>query len=174
VLWLERPPIWRWAAAVLLVAVAAWSEFAPPPSVTMTFLSADVPAGTPLTADLVERRLIPAPGFATIDPSGIAAVDLMAGDPLVASMVATVDIPHGWVHIAASLPDHAVPGTRAKGVILDQGEEPSQFPALVVAAGPDDPFGEGDGTIAVPPEWLGPAAAAAAAGRLVVGVEAGS
>jgi len=174
VLWLERPPILRWAGALLLVIVAAWAEFAPTPATTMAFLSADVTAGTPITEDLIERRPVTSPGFATVEPEGVAAADLDAGDPLVASMIAATTIPDGWLLMAATLPHHARPGTPATGVILPEGGagEPTQFPALVIESGSADPFGEATGTLAVPAEWLGRAAAAVGAGRLMVGVEA--
>lgn len=173
-LWLERPPILRWAGALLLVLVAAWSEFAPPPATTMAFLSTDVTAGTLLTDDLIERRRVTSPGFTTVDPQGVAVTDLKAGDPLVASMIAKTTIPDGWLLIAAPLPHHARPGMPATGVILPEDDvgEPAQFPAFVVESSSTDPFGEATGTLAVPEQWLGRAAAAAGSGRLVVGVEA--
>lgn len=173
-LWLERPPILRWAGALLLVLVAGWSEFAPPPATTMAFLATDVAAGTRITEDLIERRRVTAPGFITVEPGGVAVTDLRAGDPLVASMIAATTIPDGWLLIAAPLPHHARPGTPATGVILPEGDaaEPAQFPALVVESGSTEPFGEATGTLAVPEQWLGRAAAAAASGRLMVGVEA--
>jgi hypothetical protein len=89
-------------------------------------------------------------------------------------MIAATTIPDGWLLMAATLPHHARPGTPATGVILPEGGagEPTQFPALVVESGSADPFGEATGTLAVPAEWLGRAAAAVGAGRLMVGVEA--
>ena len=172
-LWLQRPPYLRWAAAAALVALALWSEFAPPTAATLTFLAVDVAAGTPLTEDLVERRQVPTPGFATAEPTGVAVIDLAAGEPLVASMISETVIPDGWLLISAPMPGHAAPGLRATGVILPSGEDgaPITFPALVVDVGAGDAFADDSGTLAVPPEWLGPAATAAGSGRLVVGVE---
>src|SRR5690606_21475353 len=173
VLWLERPPVLRWAAAALLVLAAAWSEFAPQPTVPAVFLATDVEIGTPLDESHVTRRRVPAGVVDTIEPSGVAAVDLHAGEPLVYSMVATAPIPSGWLLIEAPVPGHAPPGAEATGVILGgEGATPVEFPALVIDAAGDDPFGGSLGTLAVPPEWIGAAAAASASGRLVIGVQA--
>jgi hypothetical protein len=173
VLWLARPPYLRWAVAVLLVMLAAWSEFSPPPTTTLTFLAVDVAAGTPLDESLVVRRRIPATDINTVDPVGVAAVDLKAGDPLLDHMVTEVVVPAGWNVIEAPVPDHAVPGAPATGVILADGSAPIEFPALVVGSSGSDPFDGTDGSLAVSPEWTAAAAAAAAEGRLVIGVRSG-
>lgn len=170
-LWLERPPILRWTAASLLVMAAAWSELAPPPTAESVFMAEDVAAGTPLEERHVERRPVPTGLFPTVEPHGLAATHLQAGDPLVGSMITEVAVPTGWVTLEASVPSHASPGARATAVVVDGGTAPIEFPALVVGQGASDPFGEGGGTIAVPGEWVGPAAAAAAESRLVIGVE---
>lgn len=169
-LWLARPPYLRWAVAVLLVVLAGWSEFSPPPSTTLTFLAVDVAAGTPLDESLVVRRRIPATDISTVDPVGVAAVDLEAGDPLLDTMVTEVAVPKGWNVIEAPIPDHAVPGAAATAVILTEGSVPIEFPALVVTSSGVDPFDEAGGSLAVSPEWTAAAAAAAAEGRLVIGV----
>lgn len=169
-LWLERPPILRWLAATALVAVTAWVELAPPPGVPHYFLTNDVAAGTRLTASMVEVRHVAAPGFETVSATGMAIVDLRAGDPLTPAVISEVVVPPDWALIAAPLPDHAVPGASATGLILDPEGTPLEFPALVVTAGGDDPFGPGGGTLAVPPAWLSRAAAAVAEDRLVVGI----
>lgn len=175
VLWLERPPLLRWVAAVCLVAASAWFELGPPPSTEMTFLAVDIGAGTILTEDLVERRSVTDPGFATVEPEGFAVTDLAAGEPLVASMIAHATVPDGWLVISVAVPDHARPGKPATAVILPGGPEdvPVQFPAVVVEAGSADPFGTETGALAVPPQWLGQAAAAAGQGRLMIGVGSG-
>lgn len=169
-LWLERPPILRWLAATALVVVTAWVELAPPAGVPHYFLAHDVAAGTPLNASMVEVKYVPAPPFETVPAGGMAIVDLRKGDPLTPSVISEVVVPPDWVLIAAPLPDHAVAGAAATGLILDPDATPLQFPAVVVAAGGDDPFGPGGGTLAVPPDWLSRAAAAVAEDRLVVGI----
>lgn len=172
-LWLERPPLLRWLAASLLVAVAAWSELAPPPTTESTFLAEDVAAGTPLEDHHIERRPVPVGVVSTVEPGGVAATDLRAGDPLVESMVTEVAVPPGWVVIEAAVPSHAPPGAPATAIILGEGSAPIEFSAVVVGEGTTDPFGDASGTLAVPRQWVGPAAAAAAENRLVIGVEAG-
>lgn len=172
VLWLDRPPIVRWVAAASLVAVAAWSELAPPPTVSLAFLVADVAAGTPLGPEHVEYRTVPDGSIETVEPSGVATTDLWTGDPLVASMVTEPVIPPDWLVIEAPIPSHAPPGASATAIILGDGSAPVEFEATVVHRGSDDPFGTGIGALAVPAEWVGQAAAATAEGRLVIGVEA--
>ncbi|HEX2153106.1 MAG TPA: SAF domain-containing protein [Acidimicrobiia bacterium] len=170
-LWLERPPIIRWVAAGCLVAVAAWSELAPPPTTSMAFLVSDVAAGTRLGPEHVEYRTVPAAPIQTIEPRGVAAADLKEGDPLVASMVTEPVIPSGWLLIEAPVPAHVGPGSAATGIILGESSAPVEFDARVLEAGGEDAFGSQVGVVAVPPEWVGAAAAAAAENRLVIGVE---
>lgn len=170
VLWLDRPPLIRWTAAALLVAVAAWGEFSPAPTEDHAFLSVDVPAGSVLTADHVEYRRLPLGTVSTVDPNGVAATDLRAGDPLVASMITDFAVPPGWVVIDAPVPSHAAPGMDATVVIVDEGTPPIEFGAVVAHRADPDPFGSGGGALALPPEWTATAAAAVASGNLIVGI----
>lgn len=174
-LWFERPPLSRWLAGAILVTVAAWSEFAPPPTAAVPFLAVDVPAGTHIQEQHLTYREVPAGTFpvAGLDEM-VAATDLSAGDPLVPSLVTEVDIPDGWLLIEAPVPDHAPPGTVAVAIVLGEGGLPREIPARVVARGATDAFGDSQGTIAVPAAAVAEAAAAAADGRLVVGVGADS
>lgn len=173
-LWLSRPPILRWCAALCLVVAAAWSEFSPPATVEVPFLTVDLPAGSPITADALTLRPMPAPGLPPPPSGGVAAIDLRAGDPLVASMVATVAIPSGWFVIPAEVPPDAPPGATAIGVVLPDlpGLAPVSLEAIVVTGAPDDPFGPGSGSVAVPPASVALAAAASSSGRLVIGFQA--
>lgn len=170
-LWLARPPLLRWLAAAVLVLIAAWTELAPPPASEQFFLTEDVPAGTPLEPHHVERRTVANGVIDTVEPSGVAATDLRAGDPLLASMSTDTIVPEGWVIIEAAVPAHASPGAGATAIILGRESAPVQFPAVVVRQGGSDPFEGGQGVIAVPPDWTGPAAGASAEGRLVIGVQ---
>lgn len=173
-LWLARPPYLRWAAAALLVALAAWSELSPPPTTTLTFLATDVAAGTEIEESHILRRRVPTSDIATVEPNGVAALDLKAGDPLLATMITDVAVPPGWNVIQAPVPDGAGPGAVATGVILTDGSAPIEFPALVVSSSGSDPFGAATGRLAVSPEWTAAAAAAAAEARLVIGVRTGA
>lgn len=170
-LWLDRPPLLRWAGAAVLVLAAAWSELAPPPTTTARFLAEDVAVGTPLEDHHVERRSVPAGVVSTVEPRGFAATHLRAGDPLVESMVVEAVVPSGWVVIEAPVPPHAAPGRAATAVVVEAGTAPIEIPAQVVGRASADSFGSASGTIAVPEEWIGPAAAASAEGRLVIGVD---
>lgn len=173
-LWLERPPFLRWLAATLVAAVAVALELSPPPTEEAAFLAVDVPAGTALDETMVTYRRLPVGALATVAPTGFAAVDLAAGDPLIASVVTDVSVPGQWVVLEAPLPAHARPGDRAIGVVVGPGAPPLEFPALVVAPAVADAFGAGLGTIAVPADWLSVSAGAVADGRLVIGVESAS
>ncbi|MGA7270051.1 MAG: SAF domain-containing protein [Acidimicrobiia bacterium] len=171
-LWLQPPPLLRWLAAGLLIAAAAWSEFAPESGVEITVVSRDVAAGAALGPEMVETLRMPDPGFETAAPHGVAMIDLRAGDPLLPTMVSEVSIPAGWVIIDAHLPERARPGQAAVAVVTTAGDgvQPVEFPAMVVEAGTSDAFGTETGAIAVPPEWVALAGQAVAEGRLVVGV----
>lgn len=158
-------------AASLLVAAAAWSELAPPATSAETFLTEDVAAGTRLEPGHVEVRRVPSGTLRTVEPAGVAVTDLRAGDPLVESMISEVVPPPGWVVIEAPVPSHARPGAQATAIVLEDGAAPIEFPARVMHRAEQDPLGGGSGTLAVPADWLGSAAAASAEGRLVIGVE---
>lgn len=174
-LWFERPPLSRWLAGALLVAVAAWSELAPPSTAAVPYLAVDVPAGTRIESEHLTYREVPSGVVPEVEPEGgVAATDLRAGDPLVPSMLSEVSVPDGWLLIEAPVPDHAPPGTSAVAVVLGEDSPPREIPARVVDRGEADAFGDSRGTIAVPAEAVGEAAAAVADGRLVVGVGAGS
>ncbi|CAN5768061.1 hypothetical protein BH23ACT5_BH23ACT5_02460 [soil metagenome] len=171
-LWLSRPPLVRWAAALCLVVVAVWVEFAPNPSVEVPFLTADVRAGEPITPDVVEWRPVADPGFSPYPGEGFAVVDLRSGDPLLASMVTAISVPPGWLVIDATLPGSPVPGSAATAVVLPAvpGQALLTIPGIVVSGASADPFSGAGGTLAVSPNDVAEAAAAAATGRLVVGV----
>lgn len=169
-LWLERPPVLRWLAAAVLVSIALWSELSPPPTTVISVLVEDVPVGTQLQAHHVEKRRVPAGAVETVEPEGFAATDLAAGDPLVSSMITDVSVPEGWIVVEAPIPGGAGPGSAATGVILELDKPPLEFPAMVVTGAESDPLDDRSGTLAVPPEWVAPAAAASARGELVVGV----
>ncbi len=171
-LWLTRPPLLRWEAALCLVCVAAWTEFSPRPTVEIPFLAVDVEAGERLTPDVIQFRTVPDPGFSPHRGDGFAATDLRAGDPLLPSMVATVAIPPGWMIVDAPLPGSPVPGSQAIAVVLSEtpGRPATTFSAVIVSGPGAEPFGAALGTVALPPAYLAEAAAAVASGRLVVAV----
>jgi hypothetical protein len=171
-LWLSRPPLLRWTAALCLVSAAAWVEFAPRPTVDVAFLAVDVGAGEPITPDVVEFRAVPDPGFSHHRGDGFATMNLRAGDPLLPAMVTTVSVPPGWLVIEAPLPGSPIPGSQATAVILPEtpGQAPTTVAAIVLSAPGPDPFGATTGTVAIAPAHIAEAAAASASGRLVIGV----
>lgn len=152
------------------MAIALWMEFTPEPTVELLVLTDDVAAGTPLEPEHVRTTRVQDTGIATVEPEGVAATDLKAGDPLIASVVTQVAIPSGWVVIEAPVPVHAPPGAAATAVVVSSLEAPVTFQAMVTTGAGEDTFGPGTGTIAIPAEWVAVAAAAAARGELVIGV----
>lgn len=172
-LWFDRPPYLRWAAAGLLVAMACWSEFGPTPSTDLWVATDDIPAGTTLDESLFRRAPVvwerPPP---SVEPDGTAVVDIAAGDPLVSSLVGTRMVPDGWLVVAAPLPPGSSPGSEATVVLLPAtpGGEIASVPAVVTATTSSDPFGGDSGTIAVPPSRLPEVVAATTEDRAVVAV----
>lgn len=168
--WLERPPLLRWLAAALFLAVTAWMEFAPGPEVSMVVLAQDVPAGTRLAEEHVDRVGVRASPFETVAPAGVAAVDLQAGDPLVASMITDVSVPRGWAAIEAPVPARASAGSWATVVTIDDSGATDEFTGLVVEGASSDPFGATVGLVAIPPERLAAALVASSQSRLHIGL----
>jgi hypothetical protein len=176
VLWLERPPYLRWLAAAVLVTVAAWVELGPEPTMPVWFATDAIPAGTALTPDRFTRREVAWVGSAPARPEGVASVDIAAGDPLVPSLRAEVVVPAGWMAVAAPLPPDAVTGSDATLVILPgvAGQAAAAVPALVLRPAGDDAFGNGSGTVAVPPDRVTEVLVAAADDRLAAAVVVGA
>lgn len=165
----------RWFLAGLLVVGATWWELAPREGVDVYVPIRDLGAGTRLTPDLFKLSPLSSVSLPAVEPDGIAAIDLGAGEPLTASMVDHSEVPAGWLAIDVALPEHAAGGMEARAAVLAETSDGDTltFGVVVLAAASTDAFGTATGTIAVPPEWFARAAAAAGAGRLVIGVEVG-
>ena len=107
--WLQRPPYLRWAAAaILIVGAAAW-DFRPEPTDLVPFLIGAVPAGDPIEEADLEWREVPAGIVVAPNLSHpVAAVDLRAGDPLLASMLrGRASIPEGWWEVPVTIGPNA-------------------------------------------------------------------
>lgn len=175
--WLERPPYLRWAAAVVLVALAASAELRRAPTVQHPFLRDQAPAGTELTEALVEWRAVPPGLLPAVEVAGAAGRLLQAGEPLLPSSLATgVEAPEGWWALSVALPSGTLPGAAVQLVLLpnDPTQSVRVVPGVVMEAGAGgDAFAVDAqlGTVAVPPEAAAAAAVAAAEGRLTVLVE---
>lgn len=169
--WLPCPPYLRWAAAVVLVLGAfAWDQRAPAAALH-PFAARPLQAGEVLDATAVAWREVPAGLLAAPDLDGAAtAVDLAAGDPLVAAVVRRGPAaPEGWWEVPVAAGGHAAAGDEVLLVVTDP---PLTVRGVVVSAQQGDAYSVGyrPAVVAVPEEAAAAVAAAAAAGTLVAAV----
>jgi hypothetical protein len=171
VYWLPRPPYLRWAAAVLLVLGALAWDLRSPAVELRPFASRPVRAGEALDQSAVAWREVPAGLLAAPDLEGVtAAVDLAAGDPLVAAVLHRgVAVPEGWWELTVAVGPNAAAGDDVMLVILDP---PATIPGLVVSPQQGDAYSLDyrPAVVAVPADSAALVAAAAAAGTLVAAV----
>jgi hypothetical protein len=171
VYWLPRPPYLRWAAAALLVLGALAWDLRSPAVELRPFASRPVRAGEALDASAVAWREVPAGLLSASDPEGaLAAVDLAAGDPLVAAVLGhEAAVPEGWWELAVAVGAHATAGDEVMLVIVDP---PATVSGLVVSPQQGDAYSLDyqPAVVAVPAEAAALVAAAAAAGTLVAAV----
>jgi hypothetical protein len=171
VYWLPRPPYLRWAAAALLILGAFAWDLRSPAVELRPFASRPVRAGEVLDASAVAWRPVPAGLLAAPDLAGAtAAVDLAAGDPLVAAVLRQgAVVPDGWWEVAVEVGAHAAAGDEVMLVVVDP---PATIPGLVVIPQQGDAYSLDyrPAVVAVPADSAALAAAAAAAGSLVVAV----
>ncbi|MDJ0954483.1 MAG: hypothetical protein QNJ81_12465, partial [Acidimicrobiia bacterium] len=149
--WLRQPPYLRWIVAALVLIAGIAFDMRADPTTPYPFATEAIGAGTRVDS-FVEWRPIPTgvlpegsgPG------SGIAAVDIEAGSPLLPGLVSEVSVPEGWWAVPLSLPHRVSPGTAIRvatadgvsegfvaGEVIDNGYEviaPVAFPAAQAAA----------------------------------------
>lgn len=166
--WLQRPPYLRWAAAALLVAGAVAWDLRGTATSPHPFLTATVAAGSPIPADAVEWRSVPA---GLLDPpeldGRVAALDLDAGDPITTSVLTDpATAPEGWWAVPITLGRHARPGDEVMLVTIDP---PLTIPGVVLEAEAGDTYSLDfrPAVVAVPGESAPLVAAAAGEGRIV-------
>ncbi|MDJ0923498.1 MAG: hypothetical protein QNJ77_02960 [Acidimicrobiia bacterium] len=163
--WLRRPPYLRWIGAGLLLAIGVLIEFRPIPVERYPFAAEPLAAGTRID-EAIDWRDVPGglmPAWAGA-VSGIAAIDIETGDPLLPSVVADQATPTGWWSIPVPLVATVAPGTRVR---LVAGYGGAILEGIVVEPGIDDGF-ETVAMVAFPPSDAPLAAAAAANDALVV------
>ncbi len=147
--WVRRPPIGRWLAAVLLIAVGLVSDLRAQPTSEHPFLGTDVAAGDVIT-DLEWRR-VPAGMFPVVDGLGLVArVDLKAGSPLIPEVLGSVAAPAGWWSLVIEVPSFLAPGTRL-ALLHELDGEPVE--GILLATSRDElAYGPSTGLVAVAPE----------------------
>lgn len=167
--WLSRPPYLRWMAAVLVVVAAGAWELRPRPQVSHPFAATDLPAGTVLSADSFERRLVPAGLLPVVEPTGTLLHALEDGEPLLPSHLAGVAIPEGWWAVEVPVPAGATPGMLVKVVVVSSdGRPPLTSDGVVSSVGSTDSLNENLALVAVPADNAEAIASAALVGELAV------
>ncbi|MBM3696769.1 MAG: hypothetical protein FJW79_12720 [Actinobacteria bacterium] len=169
--WLPRPPYLRWAAAALTVLGALAWDLRSPAVELRPFAARALLAGEAVDGSAVTWREVPAGLLPSPDLEGAsAAVDLEAGDPLVAGVLRRgVAAPDGWWQLPVAVGPHAVAGDR---VMLFPPGSPTGVPGLVVSPQRGDAYSLGyrPALVAVPGDAAALVAAAAASGALVAAV----
>ena len=170
VLWLSRPPYLRWFAAVAIILAALAWDLSKRQSESFPFAAAPIPAGTAITDDLIEWRLvaegsIPAPVLSGVTATG----DIDAGDPLTRSVLSqTPQLPDGWWSIPIDIPNGTPVGATIR-VILPDG---SAATGVVTQPASSDGFGvPSPGSVGFPQSIADTVARIASTGQLVLLVE---
>lgn len=168
VLWLDRPPYLRWAAASVIVVVALLLQVASPESAPYPFLNRDVNVGEAIADEDLDWQQIP---VGLLPPSsdvvGPAVHALEEGDPFLRGSVRSgTVIPDGWWAVPAPVPESVPPGTRVRLIAVSDGYSAD---GIVSRSGLDTGFGDRTlGSVAVPEEAAVRMSLAAAVDRLVV------
>ncbi len=163
--WLSRPPYLRWGLAVAVAALGIWAEVTPDPGTLHPFAAESLPAGTLVTAELVEMRMVP---DGLLDPVALPArvrVPVEADRPLLApALDEERTIPVGWWTISLQVPSAGAAGSAVR-LVVDDGTSVEVFDGMLVSTTPGE-YGGTEGLVAVP----GDAVAAVGATRSEVTV----
>lgn len=169
-LWIEKPPYWRWALVGLLVVTSLWLELRPDAAVDHPFLSRNVARGEAVEESLVWRR-VPEGVLETVEAFGFAARPLVSGQPLLRGDAVSrpVTAPPDWWIVEVEVPTEAAAGGRVQLVVLPEpGSRPlTPIEGVVVQVRPAGYEGGNPvASVAVPPESAATAAAAIAEQRV--------
>lgn len=170
--WFARPPWIRWTLSAVLVSTALVAEIRGPATVDRWVAATDIAAGTELTDELFRPVRFPVGLLPATAPTGYAKVDIAAGDPLIAGLIAEADIavPEDWWTIDLEIPTHVVPG-QAVLLVLLSGETPVVVEGIARSIEiTNDPFGgrSAVGSVAIPAGETTRVATAAATGNITV------
>jgi hypothetical protein len=167
VIWLQSPPWARWAAAIVIAAVATWIEFRPEPTIHHPFATEDIGPGTVVDGANTETRLVQVGTFTPVELGQVTVAPIRTGDPILASDLVGegIGVPEGWWSLEIAIPRGARNGDAARIVLLDRDEVAE---GVVVEESSEDPLGSGMGLVAVEPGQAAEVARAAGEGRAVV------
>lgn len=163
---LSKPPLLRWAAAVIVVLAAIAWDLSGRATEPFPFAAEPIDRGTPITEELIEWRRVGRGDLAVPTLEGRrAAVDIATGDPITASTLETPDlVPDDWWSVPMEVPIGLSEGTAVR-LLLPAG---AFVDGIVTAAPTDDAFGGTVGAVAVASEHLEAVAAAASAGLVMI------
>lgn len=176
-MWFAPRPYLKWAGAAAVVAVSWWIQLMPTPVTLHPFARVDIPAAAELSEDLFEYREIPEGLLPPTSVRGTLAAPLSRGDPLLPSLLSTVEteVPAGWWALELETPPGLLPGGHVLLVAGGDGLSPSSepIPGIVIRPMSEGRDFGGGALIAVPGEQLGKVSVASAYGSLTVAVSPG-
>lgn len=167
VIWLQTPPWARWAAALVIAALAIWIEVRPEPTTPHPFAIEDLEPGDLVDEANTEMRPVPVGTFSPVELGKTTNSPIRSGEPVLTSDLGEGGhgAPEGWWSLEIALPHGAHNGDPARIVLLDSDVVAA---GLVVAPADEDPLGSGMGLVAVEPEQAAEVARAVGEGRAVV------
>ena len=166
--WLKPSLLPRRAVAVVLVLGALAWDLRGSPTVPYPFTGSAVGRGQPVTS--IEWRDVPAGLLPESADTGIAAVDLPPGAPILAAALRSpISAPQGWWAVPVEAAAHAAAGDT---VMLVSADPPFETTGIVTSAQQGDRYGSGfrPALVAVPESHAAAVASAAARGALLAAV----
>lgn len=169
--WLRRPPHLRWIAAVLLLMAGLAIELREAPRERYPFAAETILPGASIESSVVWREL-PKGTLPLWDGevTGVAAVEIAIGDPILPSALATFLVPSDWWSVAIPLPTPAPPGSPIRLVLGDEGQV---VEGILIEAGVESGF-ETISMVAFAPSDATRVAAASSNSALVVMIGVGT
>jgi hypothetical protein len=130
-----KPPVIRWFAAALAIAVSMWLDIRPPATEQHPFAVADLAAGTVVDAATVQMRDVPRGMLTRVQLPSVLGHAVRGGDPITASaIVQEPAIPPGSSILELGVPNGTEVGDTVTAVIIgsDPGGDPETVDGIVV------------------------------------------
>jgi hypothetical protein len=132
------------------------------------FARSSLNAGNELDESSIVWRKVPKGLLPEVDPQGVLRIEIMAGEPIVPSMVGGAPVaPEGWWAIEIPVPSGTTIGSEVR-LVVDTRTTPRVIPGIVIRLAEGDSFEGTLGLVAVPEGEVGATAAAAADSSLEV------